>query len=142
MDFKYIDNCKDIDWERVRNLLKTVGMSFVDADRHKLSFENSYSVLFVYDGDEIVGMGRLISDGVRQSAAYDMAIDPHYQRKGLGKTIMQKLMATTPGCTFILYASPGKEDFYRSLGFKKMKTGMILFTEPDRMTNSPFINEE
>jgi hypothetical protein len=38
-----------------------------------------------------------------------------------------------PGCNVILYASPGKEDFYRKLGLRRMKTGMARFQNPGAM---------
>lgn len=141
MKLRYQENCKNIDWEKVRSLLREVGMSFVDADKHQLSFENSFSVIFVFDNKELIGIGRCISDGVRQSALYDIAVDPKYQGHGIGKEIVTKLMSSTPACNFILYASPGKEDFYRKLGFKKTKTGMILFSDLSRMTDSDFVED-
>lgn len=141
MELRYQYDCNNIDWMRVRNLLAEVGMSSVEAEKHKLSFENSYAVIFIFKDDMLIGMGRSISDGVRQSALYDIAIEPQYQGLGLGKDIVKKLMEKTPGCNFILYASPGKETFYKKLNYKKMKTGMILFSDPSRMENSDFIED-
>ncbi|MFV0468947.1 MAG: hypothetical protein ACK5MK_08495 [Dysgonomonas sp.] len=51
-------------------------------------------------------------------------------------------MAKTPQCNFILYASPGKETFYKKLNFKKMKTGMALFFNPIRMTDNVFVEND
>lgn len=135
----YQDNCENIEWESVRSLLGEVGMSTVEAEKHRISFENSHSVIFVLHDGKLIGMGRMISDGVRQSAIYDVAIAPDYQGLGIGKTIVNKLIACTPNCNFVLYASPGKEDFYRKLGFKKMKTGMILFTDPTKKDDPSFV---
>ena len=89
----------------------------------------------------MIGFGRLISDGIRQSALYDVAIDSDYQGLGIGREIVERLMLKTPDCNFILYASPGKEDFYRKLNFKKMRTGMALFSNPERMVDKGFIEE-
>ncbi len=141
MDLRYQENCLNIDWERVRSLLNEVGMSSVEPEKHRMSFENSHSVVFVFDENKMIGMGRSISDGVRQSALYDIAIDPLYQGQGIGRKIVEKLMENTPDCTFILYASPGKENFYRKLKYKKMRTGMILFSDLSRMNNSDFIED-
>jgi len=142
MELHYQNNCKNIDWEKVRTLLQEVGMSFTDTDTHRLSFEKSYSVVFVFDNNsKMIGMGRSISDGVRQAALYDIVVNPAYQGYGIGKEIVSRLMADTPGCNYILYASPGKEDFYRKLGFRKMKTGMILFSDILRMTDSEFVED-
>ncbi|MFT3994358.1 MAG: GNAT family N-acetyltransferase [Dysgonomonas sp.] len=139
MNLKYQTDCKDICWDKIPYLLEKVGMSFTDVDKHKISFEASYSVVFVYDNDNLIGFGRMLSDGVRQSALYDIAVEPSYQGKKIGKEIVERLISTTPECNFILYASPGKEDFYKKLNFKKMKTGMALFSNPQRMVDGGFV---
>lgn len=141
MELIYQENCDNINWEEVPQLLEKVGMSFVDVERHRISFENSFAVVFVFDKKKMVGIGRSISDGVRQSALYDIAIDPTYQGCGIGRKVIDILVNATPDCNFVLYASPGKEDFYRKLGFKKMKTGMMLFADPRRMEDGVFVDK-
>lgn len=141
MYFRYQENCDNISWERVACILKEVGMSFTTPDIHRISFEASYAVIFVFDGDKLIGLGRILSDGVRQSAIYDIAIVPAYQGRGIGQEIVKRLLDKTPACNCILYASPGKEGFYKRLGFKKMKTGMALFSNPQRMVDEGFIEE-
>ncbi|MCF0146813.1 MAG: GNAT family N-acetyltransferase [Clostridium sp.] len=132
-------DCFDINWKEVRNIIKTVGMSYVGEELHKKSFENSYTVVFIFDNEKLIGFGRAISDGVRQSAIYDVAILPEYQGFGVGKLIIENIINNTPTCNFILYASPGKEGFYESLGFRKLKTGMGLFMDMERMKARNFI---
>lgn len=141
MELTYQKDCTNIDWERVPELLNKVGMSSVDADKHRISFENSYAVVFVFDEKKMIGLGRSISDEVRQTALYDIAIDPTYQGHGIGRKVVDILLDATPDCNFVLYASPGKEDFYRKLGFKKMKTGMMIFADPKRMEDGVFVDK-
>ncbi|QIK55390.1 GNAT family N-acetyltransferase [Dysgonomonas sp. HDW5B] len=141
MELTYQKDCTNIDWDRVPELLNKVGMSSVDADKHRISFENSYAVVFVFDEKKMIGLGRSISDGVRQTALYDIAIDPTYQGHGIGSKVVDILLDATPDCNFVLYASPGKEDFYRKLGFKKMKTGMMIFADPKRMEDGVFVDK-
>lgn len=139
MNIKIQTNCLNINWHEVRNILKTVGMSYVDSDIHKKSFENSYTVVFIFDNENLIGFGRAISDGVRQSAIYDVATLPEYQGKGIGGLIIETIIKNTPTCNFILYASPGKEGFYESLGFRRLKTGMGLFIDMEGMKSKNFI---
>lgn len=141
MNLKYQTSCYNIPWNKVPLLLNKVGMSCTDEEKHKQSFEVSHSVVFVFDNDNLIGFGRMISDGVRQSALYDIAIEPDYQGCGIGKEIVTRLMSNTPDCNFILYASPGKETFYKKLGFKKMKTGMAYFACSDRMNDGVFVED-
>ena len=139
MNINIKKDCSNINWSEVKNILKTVGMSYVSADLHKKSFENSYTVIFVFDNEKLIGFGRAISDGVRQAAIYDVATLPEYQGKGIGRLIIESIVNNTPTCNFILYASPGKESFYEAIGFKKLKTGMGLFINMETMKNRKFI---
>lgn len=132
-------DCNNIDWSEVIKILKTVGMSYVDEELHRKSFENSYTVVFIFDNEKLIGFGRAISDALRQSAIYDLAILPEYQGLGIGKLIIENIVNNTPTCNFILYASPGKEGFYEALGFSKLKTGMGLFINTEIMKSRNFI---
>ena len=138
MNFKFQYDCSDIDWELVPEILKTVGMSFHDADIHRKTFSASASVVFVFDDQQLIGFGRAISDGLIQAAIYDVAVLPSYQGHGIGKQMIEKIVNSLPGCNFILYAAPGKELFYEKLKFRRMKTGMALFLKADIMTNRGF----
>lgn len=141
MELRYQNNCQNIEWDKIPVMLERVGMSYTTAENHKLSFERSFSVIFVFDGNELIGFGRMLSDGIRQSALYDIAVSPEYQGLKIGKEIVQRLLDTTPECNFILYASPGKENFYKKMNFKKMKTGMALFSNPQRMIDRGYVEE-
>ena len=139
MELRFQENCKNVEWEEIPLLLNQVGMSSTTVERHRVSFENSYAVIFVFDQEKLIACGRMISDGVRQAAIYDVAVNLAYQGQKVGTEIMKRLLAKVVGCNVILYASPGKEDFYRQLNFKKMKTGMALFASVERMENSEFV---
>lgn len=139
MNLKIKLGTKDINWQTVVELLKETGMGYRAADVHRRAFENSHTVVFVFDNDLLVGFGRAISDGEYQAALYDIAVSPDYQGLGIGKIIVQNIINHIPNCNFILYASPGKEKFYEREGFKKMKTGMARFVNEVRMKEKGFI---
>ena len=84
---------------------------------------NLYSVAAVADG-RVVGMGRLVGDGVVIWYIQDVIIEPGYQGQGLGKAIVERLLdhireATPYGDSTMvgLMAAKGKEGFYEKLGF-------------------------
>ncbi|MGB4415363.1 MAG: GNAT family N-acetyltransferase [Paludibacter sp.] len=138
MNLRLQFDTKNINWDLVVDILQKVGMGYHTSEIHKRAFINSYTVVFVFDEDILVGFGRAISDGEYQAAIYDIAVLPTYQRKGIGKIIMQAIVKNTPNCNFILYASPGKEKFYEKEEFKRMKTGMALFIDEKRMKERGF----
>ena len=131
-------DCSEVDWKLVSEILRRVGMAYYEPKIHKKAFENSYITVFVYRGNHMIGFGRAISDGVHQAAVYDVAVIPEFQKKGIGTTIIENVLSHLSQCTVILYASPGKETFYRKLRFRKMKTGMAIFRKAEEMTEKGF----
>jgi ribosomal protein S18 acetylase RimI-like enzyme len=122
-----------IDWGLVVAILRDTGMANYTAERHKRAFENSHTVVFVFDSEKMIGFGRALSDGAYQAAIYDVAVLPEYQGKSVGKIIVDKIVQNCRDCSFILYAAPGKEGFYEKLNFRRLKTGMALFTSQEKM---------
>lgn len=133
MNLKIQYNNSNVDWNQVSEILKTVGMAHYEAGVHKRAFEKSHTVVFAFDDDKMIGFGRAISDGEYQAALYDIAVLPEYQGRKVGKKIVECILERIPECNVILYASPGKEIFYKKLKFRMLKTGMALFQNPKKM---------
>lgn len=133
MDLRITFDCSSVNWSTVSQTLKRVGMAYHEPDVHRKAFENSHTAVFVYDGDQLVGFARAISDDAYQAAVYDMAVVPEYQRQGIGTTIMKHILNRVRHCNVILYAGVGKELFYEKIGLRRMKTGMALFKEAAEM---------
>ncbi|MBO0440653.1 GNAT family N-acetyltransferase [Candidatus Enterococcus ikei] len=68
----------------------------------------------------------------------DVAIDPDYQGSGLGRVIMENLLARMEQMNIILYASPGKEAFYQKFDFRLGKTTMLKFVNTKGMKEKGF----
>ncbi len=128
----------NINWDLVVDILQKTGMANYAAEIHKIAFNNSYTVVFVFDDENMIGFGRAISDGAYQAAIYDVAVLPDYQGRGIGKMIVQNIVQKCPGCNFILYSAPGKETFYEKVNFRRMKTGMALFKDIEKMKKNGF----
>ncbi|MFZ1982092.1 MAG: GNAT family N-acetyltransferase [Smithella sp.] len=138
MEIDIVYDCSDTDWKAVSETLKRVGMAYEEPDVHKRAFEASHTAVFVYKDSQLIGFGRAISDGAYQAAVYDVVVVPEFQKMGIGGIIMEKILERLSGCNVILYARPGKEEFYRKLGLRKMKTGMALFRNPEKMAEKGF----
>lgn len=138
MELDISEDCSIVDWPAVASILKQVGMAYHDPALHKKAFEASTTTVFVYRSDRLIGFGRAISDDAYQAAVYDCAVLPEFQGLGIGRRIMDAILARLAHCNLILYASPGKEGFYRKLGFRKMKTGMARFIKSDAMRDRGF----
>jgi GNAT superfamily N-acetyltransferase len=95
--------------------------------------------VFIYADDRLIGLGRALSDGQYQAAVYDCAVHPDFQGKGVGSLIVEQIITRLSHCNIILYASPGKEGFYQKHQFRRMKTGMALFTDQQAKLDRGFI---
>ena len=90
------------------------------ADQLSEALAASYHLLGAYDGDDLVGFGRLVSDGIYQCFLCDVIVLPEYQGRGLGKAIVERLVdvARRRGIAWLqLSCARGKRGFYERLGF-------------------------
>ena len=73
----------------------------------------------------VVGFGRAITDGVMQTAIYDVIVADKYKKMGIGRNIVDLLCMQCNARVTILYAEPGSEDFYINIGFSNLRNGMF-----------------
>ena len=126
-------SCDQIDWKELTHVVETAGLAPHSPEMFQKAFENSFAVVFLRDGQRLIGCARALSDAVVQSALYDVALLPEYQGQGLGRTLLEEMLRQLPDGNTILYASPGKETFYERFGFGRLKTGMGKFLDPERV---------
>ena len=136
VDLKF--DAADVDWNTVHDTLQRVGMAYHPPAVHQQAFAASHTVVFAYSAGQLVGFGRALSDGLCQAALYDVAVVPEFQRQGIGAQIVSALLSRLSSCNVILYAAPGKEGFYQTLGLRKMKTAMARFPQAEAMAARGF----
>ena len=81
---------------------------------------SSWCIVAAYDGDELVGVGRVLSDGVLHAMIYDVIVHPSHQNRGIGTEIMRRLVARCHAAgvrNVQLFAAKGKAPFYEKRGF-------------------------
>lgn len=134
-----IDN---VDWSELSALYHAAPLGNKNPADLKTVFTNSMFRCFVYEDGKLVGVGRALADGVDCSYICDVAVLPSHQGTGLGKEIVGKLVSLSSGHKkIILYAVPGKEPFYRKLGFKRMSTAMAIFENQALALERGYVNE-
>lgn len=142
MQLVWKESISDVDWNKLSELYRAAPLGEKDPSDLKTAFSNSKFKFFVYDSGKLVGVGRALADGVDCSYICDVAVLPSHQGMGLGREIIGKLVALSTGHKkIILYAAPGKEAFYRSLGFRRMTTAMAIFENQARALERGLINE-
>ncbi len=122
----------NIDWKALCEIFKLAPLGTREPDKLKIAAKNSHTVCSAYIEQRIIGFGRAISDNQYQSAIYDVVVLPEFQNHGAGKSIMKALLEKLPkNAPVLIFAVPGKQIFYRKLGFGNLKTGMGLFPNPE-----------
>lgn len=122
-----------VDWHELQALYDAAPLGKKSAADLQIAFGNSRHRCFVRERGLLVGVGRALADGVDCAYLCDIAVMPSHQGTGLGKAIVQHLLAQVQGHKkVILYAVPGKEPFYKKFGFRRMRTAMAIFEDPAR----------
>jgi len=76
------------------------------------------------EGERLIGMGRILGDGVFTFYIGNVMVAPDRQGEGIGKAIMDVIMRHVdenayPGAIASLLSISGYEDFYTQFGFVK-----------------------
>jgi predicted N-acetyltransferase YhbS len=138
-EIRYNGDFASADFDQVDELFRAAGLGDRDPERYREACRRSYACVLAWDGDRVVGMGRLLSDGYVASAVFDVAVHPDYQGRGVGRTIMGLLHQAAPRSTHLLFAVPGVEGFYRKMGYYDCKTGMIRPSDPEKAARAGYI---
>ncbi len=130
MALTWSDNLADVDWLELEALYQAAPLGRKQASDLQLVFGNSRYRCFVRESGRLVAVGRALADGADCSYICDVAVLPSHQGTGLGKAVVQALMKLSAGHKkIILYSVPGKEGFYKKLGFLRMLTAMAVFQD-------------
>ena len=107
-------------WAKDRNL----------ADLKKC-LANSDVILSIWIGNEIVGFGRALSDGIYRGVLWDVVIHKSYQGKGLGKMLIKNLLNSRKlkNTKKIYLMTTNKKYFYSQVDFKEVSSQKLLVRE-------------
>lgn len=130
MALEWSDRVDDVDWLELEALYRAAPLGNKLARDLQTVFTNSRFRCFVRDGGRLVAAGRALADGADCAYICDVALLPSHQGAGLGRAVMQELLRLTQGHKkIILYSVPGKEPFYKKLGFLRLLTAMAVFQD-------------
>jgi ribosomal protein S18 acetylase RimI-like enzyme len=110
----------EIDLDQLAALMRSAGWTQRADDRARLAQQvtGSRYVVSAWDGERLVGFARALSDGATNAYVSTVVVLPEYQRKGIGREIMTRLLAGNDGIRFVLHAArPEVKGFYEKLGF-------------------------
>lgn len=130
MPIDWVDHQDSVDWHELETLYRLAPLGHKSAAHLQTVFTNSRFKFFACDAGRLVAAGRALSDGADCSYVCDVAVLPSHQGLGLGREMVARLVACSRGHKkIILYSVPGKEGFYRKLGFLPLLTAMAIFDD-------------
>lgn len=133
----------DVDWQALSELYRLAPLGNKSPDWLRAAYTNSLFRCFARDDGRLVAAGRVVADGVDCAYLCDIAVLPSHQGLGLGKAVVQRLVDRSRGHRkIILYAVPGREPFYRQFGFRRMRTAMAIFENPQKAEDDGYIDPE
>ena len=89
------------------------------------ALENTINI-GAWDGPELVGSVRVLTDGYLFSTVPEILVDPAYQRRGIGAELMKRALAAAPGNTLFLGAQPESRLFFEKIGCVRGPTGYVM----------------
>jgi len=142
MPIAWTDSQDTLDWSELESLYRLAPLGNKSAEHLRTVFTHSRFKCFAHEGGKLVAAGRALSDGADCSYICDVAVMPSHQGAGLGREVVARLVEASRGHKkIILYAVPGKEGFYRKLGFRRLLTAMAIFEDPAAATARGYLDE-
>jgi ribosomal protein S18 acetylase RimI-like enzyme len=118
-DIRISDTLDGVDWARAK---ADLAADSFDNGRSpaalRLSFERSQHVAIAWDGGRVVGMARLLSDGVCNAYLLDVWTASSHRRRGIGRAMVEQLAAAVPG-QHVGFQTDDAQAFYESMGFRR-----------------------
>jgi ribosomal protein S18 acetylase RimI-like enzyme len=122
-------HARKVDWSALKQAYAASGWdNGRSPEELRRAFENSFRVCFACHAGRIVGTARAISDGVRCAAVFDVWVTPELRRLGIGRQMMEALLADLAGQFVILTTEV--EAFYRPFGFRERRAMVIPDNHP------------
>ncbi|HEX7069804.1 MAG TPA: GNAT family N-acetyltransferase [Rhodothermales bacterium] len=84
-------------------------------------FENSSMVLTAWHQGRLVGIARVLTDGVLYSYLCDLAVEPDVQRLGVGRRLVSEVLERCKGTELVVRDSDISSTYYGHLGFKRVE---------------------
>jgi len=97
----------------------------------KKCLANSDVIVSLWVGNEIVGFGRALTDGIYRGVLWDIVIDKNHQGKGFGTLIVKKLLASkeVKNTKKLYLMTTNKKLFYSQFNLKEVDSQDLLVRE-------------
>jgi GNAT superfamily N-acetyltransferase len=119
-------------FEQIQTLYESLGWNSLNltvSELEQMCIQSWYTI-YAFEGEQLVGMGRVLSDGVITGIICGLGVSPKYQSKGIGKEMLNRIIQHCECNRVIpqLMCVEQLESYYESFGFVKFTIGMTRKT--------------
>jgi len=115
----------DVKPQEVTTLYRRAGLRrpVDDLERIGRMLASANLIICARDGERLVGIARALTDFSYCCYLSDLAVDPDYQRQGIGKELI-RLVSEAIGdeSMLLLLSAPTAHSYYPYIGFEKLDT--------------------
>lgn len=95
--------------------------------RIRQMFDESNLVISAWDGVELIGLARSLTDFCYCCYLSDLAVKKEFQKAGIGKTLIELTQQNIgDNCMLLLLSAPEAMEYYPKIGFEKTENGFII----------------
>lgn len=124
--------------EALSALFVEVGWKPRSTDDLRRALSESDVAVYAYSGDRLVGFGRIFGDRAFYSWVVDLIVAPSFQKQGIGRTLLERLVAQSRTQRVFLVASDDVAAFYEKTGWTRSDSAVFTcFNANSRSASSP-----
>lgn len=97
-------------------------------DRLAKAIKGSDSVFSAWDGDKLVGLVNVLSDGSIAAYVHYLLVRPEYQGEGIGRALIERVTEAYADCLHVVLVSYNEQiRFYEQCGFECPTSASPMF---------------
>jgi GNAT superfamily N-acetyltransferase len=120
----------DLDMRDVLAVYHSSGLAqrrpVADEKRFAAMIRNANLVVVCRAGDALVGIARSVSDFSYVTYLSDIAVAGLYQRRGIGRALIEATRQEAPQAKIVLLSAPAARDYYPHIGFTRHDSAWVL----------------
>jgi GNAT superfamily N-acetyltransferase len=97
-----------------------------DRERLAAMVRNANLVVTCRVAGELVGIARSMSDFAYVTYLSDIAVSAPYQRRGVGRALIEATCRQAPRAKIVLLSAPAAKDYYPHIGFTRHDSAWVL----------------
>ncbi|HEV2780535.1 MAG TPA: GNAT family N-acetyltransferase [Actinophytocola sp.] len=113
----------DLDLDEVIAVYRDSGLGerrpIADRDRFRAMLHNANLVIVCRVDGDLVGIARSMSDFSYTTYLSDIAVARDYQRRGIGRALIDATQNQAPAAKVVLLSAPAAVEYYPHIGFTR-----------------------